>query len=127
MAPTLSALSTTFATPVRFSGRWAGTCLTSGRRDAGERLATSGRIRYGRARFDVRHAALLRISCFPDYDWLSQFNVDRRKEQADSVSSEIFEVILDQLEKEWFLLVGRAPLPRGASHQIIHRLDETRA
>ena len=127
MVPTLSALFTTFATPVRFSGRWAGTCLTSGCRDVGERLVTSGRVRYGRARSDIRHSALLRNSCFPDYDWLSQFNADRRKEQADSVSSEIFEVILDQLEKEWFLLVCHAPLPRGASHQIIHRLDETRA
>ena len=34
--------------------------------------------------------------------------MERRKEQADPVSPEIFEVILDQLEKEWFLLVRRA-------------------
>jgi Enhancer of polycomb-like len=58
---------------------------------------------------------------FQDHDWLVQFNIDRRKEQADLVSPEIFEVILDQLEKEWFLLVCGALF--RVARPIKHRMS----
>jgi len=32
--------------------------------------------------------------------------VERRKEQLDKISCEIFEIVMDRLEKEWFDLVG---------------------
>ncbi|KAG8835553.1 nuA3 HAT complex component nto1 [Serendipita sp. 399] len=46
-----------------------------------------------------------------DLDWLQALNADRRKEQHGPVSQEIFEVIMDQLEKEWFTLMKRVPKP----------------
>jgi hypothetical protein len=58
---------------------------------------------------------------------LAQFNIDRRKEQADIVSPEIFEVILDQLEKEWFLLVRRAPFSVWPVPPTKQSPDETRS
>ncbi|KAG8823068.1 nuA3 HAT complex component nto1 [Serendipita sp. 401] len=46
-----------------------------------------------------------------DLDWLQALNAERRKEQHGPVSQEIFEVIMDQLEKEWFTLMKRVPKP----------------
>ncbi|KIO16591.1 hypothetical protein M407DRAFT_33754 [Tulasnella calospora MUT 4182] len=41
-----------------------------------------------------------------DQEWLDAMNRERKKEQMDQVTYEIFEVIMDRLEKEWFDLVG---------------------
>ena len=38
-------------------------------------------------------------------EWLDNVNVERKKEQGDRVSCEIFEIIMDRLEKDWFDLV----------------------
>ncbi|CAO1622949.1 unnamed protein product [Sympodiomycopsis kandeliae] len=44
-----------------------------------------------------------------DKEWLDALNSDRRKEQLDTITYEIFEVIIDRLEKEWFDLMRRVP------------------
>lgn len=44
-----------------------------------------------------------------DQEWLDAMNRERKKEQMDQVTYEIFEVIMDRLEKEWFDLVGNPP------------------
>ena len=46
-----------------------------------------------------------------DDDWLQALNIERQCEQQDPVSQEIFEVIMDQLEKEWFILMKQVPKP----------------
>ena len=38
-------------------------------------------------------------------EWLDSMNAERKKEQADRVSCEVFEIIMDRLEKDWFDLV----------------------
>lgn len=38
-------------------------------------------------------------------EWLDNVNTERKKEQADRVSCEAFEIIMDRLEKDWFDLV----------------------
>ena len=40
-----------------------------------------------------------------DQEWLDAINAERKKEQMDKVSYEIFEIVMDRLEKEWFDLV----------------------
>jgi hypothetical protein len=40
-----------------------------------------------------------------DQEWLDAVNVERRNEQIDKISYELFEIIIDRLEKEWFDLV----------------------
>lgn len=40
-----------------------------------------------------------------DQEWLDLVNEDRKKAQVGPVSSEIFEIMMDRLEKEWFELV----------------------
>ena len=40
-----------------------------------------------------------------DMEWLDDVNAERKKEQADRVSCETFEIIMDRLEKDWFDLV----------------------
>ena len=40
-----------------------------------------------------------------DMEWLDSVNAERKKEQADRVSCEAFEIIMDRLEKDWFDLV----------------------
>ena len=42
---------------------------------------------------------------FPDQEWLDAVNAERKKEQLNPISYEIFEIIIDRLEKEWFDLV----------------------
>ncbi|PVG00757.1 hypothetical protein CPB86DRAFT_728789, partial [Serendipita vermifera] len=46
-----------------------------------------------------------------DFDWLQELNTERTKDKLDPVSAEIFEVVMDQLEKEWFDLMKRVPKP----------------
>ena len=38
-------------------------------------------------------------------EWLDNLNAERKKEQADRISYETFEIIMDRLEKDWFDLV----------------------
>jgi len=38
-------------------------------------------------------------------EWLDGVNAERKKEQADRVSCETFEIVMDRLEKDWFDLV----------------------
>jgi hypothetical protein len=45
------------------------------------------------------------LSCLADEEWLKAVNEERKKEQLDKVTSEMFEIIMDRLEKEWFNLV----------------------
>lgn len=40
-----------------------------------------------------------------DQAWLEAINAERRKDQSGAISYEVFEVIMDKLEKEWFNLV----------------------
>ncbi|CDU24278.1 related to Peregrin (Bromodomain and PHD finger-containing protein 1) [Sporisorium scitamineum] len=44
-----------------------------------------------------------------DQEWLDALNYERRKDGLDTISYEVFEIILDQLEKEWFDLMKRVP------------------
>ena len=44
-----------------------------------------------------------------DQEWLDLVNDDRRKAQVGTVSPEVFEIMMDRLEKEWFELV-RVPV-----------------
>jgi len=46
-----------------------------------------------------------------DQEWLDLVNADRKKEQIDQVSYEMFEIIIDRLEKEWFDLTKHIPKP----------------
>lgn len=43
-----------------------------------------------------------------DEVWLQIYNKERRKENSGEISGELFEAIIDQLEKEWFNLVSLA-------------------
>lgn len=56
--------------------------------------------------FRISSNCILLKEC-EDHDWLQLLNADRKKEGVDPVSQEIFEVIMDQLEKEWFTLVRK--------------------
>ena len=40
-----------------------------------------------------------------DEEWLNAVNEDRRKNQLDKIDPELFEIMMDRLEKEWFDLV----------------------
>ena len=51
-----------------------------------------------------------------DREWLESVNADRRKEQLDKVSYEVFEIVMDRLEKEWFDLVCPLPYPSHARY-----------
>lgn len=48
-----------------------------------------------------------------DQEWLDAINAERRKEQLDKVSYELFEIVMDRLEKEWFDLVGHRRVSSG--------------
>ncbi|MCO5602808.1 hypothetical protein L7F22_056947 [Adiantum nelumboides] len=45
----------------------------------------------------------------PDQEWLDALNTDRKRDQLDIISYEVFEVIIDRLEKEWFDLMKLMP------------------
>ena len=40
-----------------------------------------------------------------DQEWLDAVNAERKHDQLDKVTYEVFEIIMDRLEKEWFDLV----------------------
>jgi NuA3 HAT complex component NTO1 len=44
-----------------------------------------------------------------DQEWLDLVNEERKKAQVGPISPEIFEIMMDRLEKEWFELV-RVPV-----------------
>ncbi|KAF7370922.1 Bromodomain and phd finger-containing protein 3 [Mycena sanguinolenta] len=46
-----------------------------------------------------------------DQEWLDSANAERKKEQLDRITYEIFEVVMDRLEKEWFNLTKHIPKP----------------
>ncbi|WVR09068.1 hypothetical protein IAU60_006129 [Kwoniella sp. DSM 27419] len=46
-----------------------------------------------------------------DQEWLDGINADRKKDQCGAISYEVFEIIMDKLEKEWFNLSKRIPQP----------------
>lgn len=49
----------------------------------------------------------MNIFALSDQEWLDALNADRKRDQLDVISYEVFEVIVDRLEKEWFDLVSR--------------------
>ncbi|PCH36434.1 hypothetical protein WOLCODRAFT_134245 [Wolfiporia cocos MD-104 SS10] len=46
-----------------------------------------------------------------DQEWLDAVNSERKKQHQDSVSYEVFEIVMDRLEKEWFDLTKNIPKP----------------
>ncbi|KII86055.1 hypothetical protein PLICRDRAFT_44511 [Plicaturopsis crispa FD-325 SS-3] len=46
-----------------------------------------------------------------DKEWLDIINTERKKEQLGTVPYEMFEIIIDRLEKEWFDLTKNIPKP----------------
>lgn len=55
-------------------------------------------------------ADLLFLVCWfggpADQEWLDDLNRERKKEQSDPISYELFEIVMDRFEKEWFDLVS---------------------
>ncbi|OXG22935.1 NuA3 HAT complex component NTO1 [Cryptococcus neoformans Ze90-1] len=47
-----------------------------------------------------------------DQAWLDTYNAERKKDQCGPISYEVFEIIMDKLEKEWFNLSKRIPQPQ---------------
>ena len=45
-----------------------------------------------------------------DQEWLDALNLERRRDQLDVISYEVFEIIIDRFEKEWFDLMKRVPV-----------------
>ena len=45
------------------------------------------------------------LSLAIDEEWLNAVNEDRKKNQLDKIDQELFEIMMDRLEKEWFDLV----------------------
>ncbi|EGN97037.1 hypothetical protein SERLA73DRAFT_58213 [Serpula lacrymans var. lacrymans S7.3] len=46
-----------------------------------------------------------------DQEWLDALNVERKKDQLNTVSYETLEIVMDRLEKEWFDLTKNIPKP----------------
>ncbi|KAJ8695552.1 hypothetical protein PTI98_008146 [Pleurotus ostreatus] len=46
-----------------------------------------------------------------DQEWLDHVNQERKKEQLDKATYELFEIVMDRLEKEWFDLTKNIPKP----------------
>ncbi|KIY51905.1 hypothetical protein FISHEDRAFT_70399 [Fistulina hepatica ATCC 64428] len=46
-----------------------------------------------------------------DKEWLDALNAERKKEQLDKATYELFEIVMDRLEKEWFELTRNIPKP----------------
>ncbi|KIJ55279.1 hypothetical protein M422DRAFT_23890 [Sphaerobolus stellatus SS14] len=44
-----------------------------------------------------------------DQEWLDMVNEERKKAQVGAVPSEVFEILMDKLEKEWFELMKHVP------------------
>lgn len=49
-----------------------------------------------------------------DLEWLNQVNAERRAENLESISFEMFEIVMDKLEKEWFDLQKHIPKPESS-------------
>lgn len=47
----------------------------------------------------------MRVLRITDQAWLDTYNAERKKDQCGPISYEVFEIIMDKLEKEWFNLV----------------------
>ena len=58
---------------------------------------------------ESRYISLLGMSRPVDQEWLDSVNAERQKEQSGPISYEVFEIIMDKLEKEWFNLVRPPP------------------
>jgi NuA3 HAT complex component NTO1 len=54
---------------------------------------------------ESRYLGVIGISWSLDQEWLDSVNAERQKEQSGPISYEVFEIIMDKLEKEWFNLV----------------------
>ena len=50
-----------------------------------------------------------------DQEWLDELNRERKRDSSDQVSYELFEIIVDRLEKEWFDLVRLGSRPGAQS------------
>ncbi|KAE8216410.1 hypothetical protein CF327_g409 [Tilletia walkeri] len=50
-----------------------------------------------------------------DQQWLDFINAERKRSQMDVVSYEIFEILMDRIEKEWFDLMKRVPKKTAAA------------
>lgn len=57
----------------------------------------------GQLKIPVLH---IHVADRTDQEWLDSVNAERQKEQAGAISYEMFEIIMDKLEKEWFNLVS---------------------
>lgn len=55
----------------------------------------------------MQHIKTKTIKIFLDEVWLQIYNKERKKENLGQVTGELFEAIIDQLEKEWFNLVRK--------------------
>ncbi|KAK0547557.1 hypothetical protein OC846_004812 [Tilletia horrida] len=44
-----------------------------------------------------------------DQEWLDQVNAERKRSGMDTISYEVFEILVDRIEKEWFDLMKRVP------------------
>jgi len=65
-----------------------------------------------RTRYDPLSRATAPARPPADQLWLDALNRDRKRDGLSHISYEVFEVIMDKIEKEWFDLVR--PLPLGA-------------
>lgn len=45
------------------------------------------------------------FSPMADLEWLDAVNIERQEKQLDKISYEVFEIVMDRLEKDWFNLV----------------------
>jgi hypothetical protein len=60
-----------------------------------------------------------------DKEWLDVANDMRHKAGLDRMSYELFEIVMDKLEKEWFNLVRLSGIaPRKLAYQLCHRSNE---
>jgi hypothetical protein len=52
--------------------------------------------------------------CYTDQEWLDAVNAERVKGVQPRVTHELFEIIMDRLEKEWFDLVSWTLFQQGS-------------
>ena len=56
---------------------------------------------------DLVSSSVLNCLSIADREWVDLVNAERQRQQLDRLSYELFEVIMDKLEKEWFDLVRK--------------------
>ena len=56
---------------------------------------------------DLVSSSVLNCLSIADLEWVDLVNAERQRQQLDRLSYELFEVIMDKLEKEWFDLVRK--------------------